>query len=313
MPINKHNIKSDSDDSDSSDVSFTKPDMKKVDDSSQKRRGRPKKINSDKKIVVKQVKKVVDEPLEKELILHIPLYDEDDSSSEKNIFTMKDTSELFTNNKIKNLTDSFTDDRSTESELSVKKLVSELKKANLVIKKLRENTKDSYDAVITQNNESKKTNINLNLIHLDKDGNIVISDKTSIACWWCTYNFDSSPCFLPDRYYSGKYYVFGCFCSYNCVLAYNEYDVKDYRTNLRKSLIKQMYAQISGSDEVLLAARRRELLKKFGGKLTIEEFRSKSLLFTKDIKMKIPPCVPLLLTVEEKDNDYVVKKPFFNR
>jgi hypothetical protein len=272
-----------------------------------KRRGRPKKIIEKKPSSKILNKKQQANICEDELILHIPLYDENDSSSEKNIFTMKDDSDSST--KIKTLTHS--DDKldgSDKSDFSVKKLLSELKKKDLIIKKLKAclTKTELNDVVSIMPTESKIKKINLNLID-NRDGKPMVVEKTNISCWWCTYNFDSFPCFIPDRYYSGKFYVFGCFCTYSCAMAYN-LEMNDYRMVLRNTLIKEMYTKVTGQIDTIPIAPKRELLKKFGGILSIEEFRNKFLLMKKEFKVKFPPSVPLLLCVEEIESDISTKK-----
>ena len=46
-----------------------------------------------------------------------------------------------------------------------------------------------------------------------------ISDKQS-ACFWCTCEFDSPPIFIPKSELSGRYNVYGCFCSPECGVAH---------------------------------------------------------------------------------------------
>jgi len=46
-----------------------------------------------------------------------------------------------------------------------------------------------------------------------------ISDKKS-ACFWCTYEFDNPPIYIPKHYIKDAYNVYGCFCSPECATAY---------------------------------------------------------------------------------------------
>ena len=46
-----------------------------------------------------------------------------------------------------------------------------------------------------------------------------ISDKKS-ACFWCTYEFDNPPVYIPKHYIKDSYQVYGCFCSPECSTAY---------------------------------------------------------------------------------------------
>jgi hypothetical protein len=72
--------------------------------------------------------------------------------------------------------------------------------------------------------------------------------------------------------------------------------MNDYRTSVRDMLIIKLYGPIFGD---IPMAPERELLQKFGGKLSLEEFRNMSLLLKKDFKMKLPPVIPLIPIVEE--------------
>jgi hypothetical protein len=46
-----------------------------------------------------------------------------------------------------------------------------------------------------------------------------ISDKKS-ACFWCTYEFDNPPIYIPKHYIKNTYNVYGCFCSPECATAF---------------------------------------------------------------------------------------------
>src|SRR5271154_3974101 len=61
--------------------------------------------------------------------------------------------------------------------------------------------------------------------------------KTNNKCWWDANKFTNLPCFLPELFHNNVYHVTGCFCSFNCALAYNLYYLKDSKIHQRKSLI----------------------------------------------------------------------------
>lgn len=286
--------------------------QKSDDDTNQmKKRGRPRKnvIQTKNLPTIKSSTKIEkNKDIDEQIILHIPLYDEEESSSsEKNVFTMKDNSESEDDEQTtlrlsQNTSES---DVTNNYILKIKNLKTELKKKDVLIKKLKNSinlTKtDVYDNHIGISKDTKMKMMNLKLINI-KDNLPVVVDKTDISCWWCTYNFDTIPCFIPDRYINDKYYVFGCFCNYSCALAYN-INMGDYRITLRSSLIKKLYSHIFSSSEPIPMAPPRELLQKYGGSLTIDEFRDKSNLCTKNFKMLLPPLIPLLPMVEESQRD----------
>lgn len=153
--------------------------------------------------------------------------------------------------------------------------------------------------------EKKKDNYNLQIIKFETpiikviDGNISIDNPTDVVCWWCTHNFETLPCFLPDKFIDGTFYVIGCFCSFNCAVSYN-FNLNDYKTWERYSLINKMYNMIYKKNDIIHMAPPRETLKKFGGILSIEEFRSNASTCIKEFRLVFPPMIPIIPFIEER-------------
>ena len=150
--------------------------------------------------------------------------------------------------------------------------------------------------------EKRVSKMNINFID-NKSGEQKILDCVDICCWWCTYEFDTLPCFIPEKYDDGKYYVFGCFCSFNCAASYN-INTNDYKIWERYSLLKKLYNKIHNTNEDISLAPDRETLKKFGGPLTIDEFRKNNNICEKEYRFIMPPMVSIIPLIEEtfKDN-----------
>jgi hypothetical protein len=131
--------------------------------------------------------------------------------------------------------------------------------------------------------------------------------KTSMRCWWDTFPFQTLPCFLPEFYHKQSYYIRGCFCSFNCALAYNLYYLNDGKIHERKALVYKLYRELCGltlnDDIIIKEAPPRELLKDYGGKLSIEDFRKKFTLLNRDYIVYIPPLKPINMVIEEKIKD----------
>ena len=185
--------------------------------------------------------------------------------------------------------------------ISNEKLIDELNRREALIMVLKSKLKDKSlynENTIALTKENKKKLLNLGLISINKN-KLQIAEKTNIVCWWCTYEFDTCPCFLPDHYKNNRYYVFGNFCGFSCMLAYNE-NLDDYRKSIRSGLIKQMYRDIFQNNDILIKpAGPRELLQKFGGPLDISHYRDPNNICTKTFKMVIPPLIPLISEYEE--------------
>lgn len=145
--------------------------------------------------------------------------------------------------------------------------------------------------------DSKIYPIDMKLISINDNKQVVV-EQTDIACWWCSCGFKNVPCFLPDRFYNGTYHVLGCFCSLNCASAYN-LSINDYRVWERQSLINQMYKDMFKEDITVTPAPKREILKKYGGILTIEEYRHGFKHSDKEFRYLLPPLTPIIPIIEQ--------------
>lgn len=106
---------------------------------------------------------------------------------------------------------------------------------------------------------------------VDDGGNIypsdpVATDPDPISCWWCAFPFDGFRLGLPIGYVDSKFKVVGTFCSFNCILAFG----------CNRSLVCSMYKRLTGNTGRLdvKKAPHYSLLKKFGGTMEIDQFRS---------------------------------------
>lgn len=284
-----------------------------------------------------QVKEPVEKkPTEEQLILYLPNFDDEPiTNTEKNDFDSMSESQIELesnstraglskltdpkNNKLKHLTDKNNDSDAEEinnsentneninnlKDSTIEKLLDELHKKDAMIMNLKSKLKDKTlynENTINITKENKKKLINIGLISINNN-KLQVCEKTDIACWWCTYNFDSAPVFLPDHYKNNTYFVFGNFCGFSCMLAYNE-NLDDYRKSVRTVLIKQMYRDIFQNENMIVKpAGPRELLKKFGGLLDISQYRDPNNICIKTFKMTLPPMIPLIAEMEEINLD----------
>ena len=286
-----------------------------------KKRGRPRKnvtqsnVQAPTKTQSTEKKKQLQN---EEIILHLEIYDDDDDTSEKNVFTMgEDSDNKYTSKPILSLSNNSSESESDSDsnsatgstrsiKLKNKSLQNELKKKDTQIKKLKSSINDMKsnkcaDTIICTSKDMKSKVIDLKLINVN-DNKLILADTTNISCWWCTEQFNTLPCFIPARYSDDKYYVFGCFCTYSCAKAYNS-SMDEHRTPIRTALINKLCAAIFGNTDPIPLAPPREMLQKFGGPLTIHDFRNGSLLCKKEFKSTIPPIIPLVQTYDELNKD----------
>lgn len=134
-------------------------------------------------------------------------------------------------------------------------------------------------------------------------------EKTNVWCWWCLHPFDTVPLGVPLARNDCVFKVKGCFCSFNCILAFTEEDnIKEpqYKKNEILYLIKCFYRELTDDvfSENILKAPPREMLKVMGGSYTIEQFRNKFNTFDKTRGVYYgkfnPPMMSLNIQIEEE-------------
>jgi len=97
-------------------------------------------------------------------------------------------------------------------------------------------------------------------------------DSGGVDCWTCAHPFAGRPCFIPSRRVSGAWKVYGCFCSWSCAKRY----VIDHPSfeNSGQIILLEDLARASGTTGPVVASPPMIALRRFGGYLSIEEYRS---------------------------------------
>ena len=136
-------------------------------------------------------------------------------------------------------------------------------------------------------------------------------ETTNIHCWWCCHQFTNTPCALPEYYKKNKFYVSGCFCSFNCCASYN-FSKNDDNMWERFSLLNLLYKKLYQQKFVKISlAPPRETLKIFGGYLSIEEFREGLIKNEKTYNVIKPPLISIIPKIEENISQSIKNKHSF--
>lgn len=267
-----------------------------------KKRGRPRKNvvvenkTIDKKKSTEELKK------QREIILHLPI-----SMDSKSPPPETDSVKLIESDKGEPISDSKNDhinneNTNNENINNTFDLMEQIKMKDKIIRKLKvelSKFKPTEDCTIRDNNYYP-----INTMIIDKyTGKEILNKKPGIVCWWDTCEFDNEPFYIPEKVDNNQYHVFGCFCSYNCAVSYN-LNMNDYKMYDRYSLIKKLYVDVIDYNEEIVLAASREVLEKYGGPLTITEYRENFItLDYKEYKILMPPMIPTTLCVEERTRD----------
>jgi hypothetical protein len=120
-------------------------------------------------------------------------------------------------------------------------------------------------------------------------------------CMNCHHNFYNKPFFLPYEYDTRlkRYKITGNFCSPNCVKSY-AMDSKIFSNKIH--LVGQMYRTLFSNDYNIKCAPPINTLKCYGGKLSIEEYRS-NFLDNKIYSLKNINCKIEHIEITEKINN----------
>ena len=122
-------------------------------------------------------------------------------------------------------------------------------------------------------------------------------------CWWCRHQVpdDWHPLGLPiKRTAPDVYSCEGIFCSFNCIMSYIHTFPEGMRYKETPMLVSQMYRRVYNKDvklDKIVDAPSWKNLREYGGKLTIEEFRS-TFNKLKFIERKIHPVTSPLSNIQ---------------
>jgi hypothetical protein len=169
------------------------------------------------------------------------------------------------------------------------------------------NNYDDDDEETTFNKDSETKEIWKKLKQLEHNLHINnISDKKS-ACFWCTYEFDNPPVYIPKHMIKKSYQVYGCFCSPECSTAYLMEENIDSSTKFeRYHLINHIYSQIYDyKKNIKPAPNPYYMLEKYYGNLNIQEYRA---LLRNDRLFLIvdKPLTRILPELHEDNDDFII-------
>lgn len=131
----------------------------------------------------------------------------------------------------------------------------------------------------------------------------VLPDSVDIACFWCTETFTNQPIVIPEREEKGMYRVYGNFCCPECALAYLLQENMDPHVRWeRMALLHRLYGDLYMNR--IFPAPSRQSLKKFGGPMSIDQYRNTIRGQNVRIDIQMPPLVSILGTMDTKPIDF---------
>ena len=148
-------------------------------------------------------------------------------------------------------------------------------------------------------------NMKSNLLFQFTDSNDrkTIPEKSDAACFWCCHSFTNRPVVLPIRDTGEHLQVTGNFCSPECACAYLFDMRQDSHTRWEQlALLYRVYGEACNGK--IHPAPARNILKLFGGNLSINEYRQLIRSHKVRVDIHLPPMVSILATMDTKPIDF---------
>jgi len=127
--------------------------------------------------------------------------------------------------------------------------------------------------------------------------------------FWCSYDFDNPPIYIPRYELNNTYHCYGCFCSPECAVSYLFNEHIDVSTRVeRYSLLNHIYCKIYDYNKnIKPAPNPHYLLDKFYGNLTIQEYR-KLLKNERLLLIVDKPLTRILPELHEDNDDFLLNQ-----
>ena len=179
---------------------------------------------------------------------------------------------------------------------------------NSIMLENNNNSNSNNSAIITKDKHSdndkeiwRKLKVLEHNLHVNN-----ISDKKS-ACFWCSYEFDSNPIYIPKFFIKNSYSVYGCFCSPECATAHLMEENIDSSTKFeRYYLLNNIYSKIYNyTKNIKPAPNPYYMLEKFYGNLSIQEYRA--LLKSERLFLIVDkPLTRVLPEIHEDNDEFII-------
>jgi hypothetical protein len=147
--------------------------------------------------------------------------------------------------------------------------------------------------------------LNKKLKHLETALHTNAIDSHS-SCFWDTCEFDTPPIYIPAMCLNGIIYVYGCFCSRECAIAYLMKEHIDTSVRFeRLQLFNSIYCMYSDNATIKPASDPHYILDKFYGNLTASQYRS---LYRHGRSFLVinKPITKLMPELHENNNSFVL-------
>lgn len=248
------------------------------------------------------------------IILHLPIKSSDliDNDFTENLVlnykpSLKDPEPFEPNDSIEYAKIDYNDDSKNKVKKKIEKVESEIivdDEFSMVKNNIKDKNEKKEEKKIALVNK-KIRNVQYEFIDGNNRNEWPLS--VNIACNWCCHQFEGPPCAIPNKVLNGKFYVSGCFCSFNCAAAHI-FDKNSRNMWEQYSLLILLYKAVYNKNIYKIpVSPPKESLKMFGGYFTIEEYRKTLLTNEKIYKIVQPPMISLVPKIEENKVNFDFK------
>jgi len=128
--------------------------------------------------------------------------------------------------------------------------------------------------------------------------------SVSAACFWTCEPFEGRPCVIPMSIIEGVWHVYGNYCNPQCAMAALLAEPLDTHVRWERIALLNMLYGPSFTHGRVYPAPDRAVLQRFGGPMTVEEYRDLCDRGRLRVDIHMPPLISILASMDTKPIDF---------
>lgn len=128
--------------------------------------------------------------------------------------------------------------------------------------------------------------------------------SVSAACFWTCEPFEGQPCVIPMSIIEGVWHVYGNYCNPQCAMAALLAEPLDTHVRWERIALLNMLYGPSFAQGRVYPAPDRAVLQRFGGPMTVEEYRDLCDRGRLRVDIHMPPLISILASMDTKPIDF---------
>lgn len=136
------------------------------------------------------------------------------------------------------------------------------------------------------------------------NGSKQLPEKTTVACFWTCETFEGRPCVIPTCIIDDVWHVYGNYCNPQCAMTALLAEPLDTHVRWERiALLNMLYGPAYANGRIYPAPDR-AALQRFGGPMSVEEYRDLCERGRLRVDIHMPPLISILASMDTKPVDF---------